>query len=236
MTIDQYNPSLAQKEFEEHGETWLQERFSGKFNTIFDVGCNIGEWTKMARKYQPQADIHMFEVMPETYRSMLSNVQTDENMHTNGFGLSNYSGTLEMKYKPSYSAVSTSVMDLRLDDSFIRHGLVMKGDDYVKSRNIKSIDYLKIDTEGAEDQVFKGFENTLKEGKIKVIQFEYGYICILTKWLLIDSYKYLTPLGFTLGRLKKGSIVFKEYALPDEDFNGPDFIAVHESVKHNFGL
>lgn len=236
MTIDQYNSSLAQKEFELHGERWLQERFSGKFNTIFDVGCNIGEWTTMTRKYQPQADIHMFEVMPDTYRSMLSNVQLDKTMYPNSFGLSDYNGTLEMKYVPNYSAMSTSVMDLRLDGSVTRHGLVIKGDDYVKSRNIESIDYLKIDTEGAEDKVFKGFENTLKEGKIKVIQFEYGFVCVLTKWLLIDSYNYLTPLGYTLGRLKNGSIVFKDYALTDEDFNGPDFIAVHASVKHEFGL
>lgn len=231
-----YTREHATEEFETHGERWIQERFSGKFNTIFDVGSNIGEWSRMTRKYQPQAEIHTFEVMAETYSKLLDNIEVDSKMHTNGFGLSDYNGTLEMKYKPSYSAVSTSVMDLRLDNSEIRKGLVIKGDDYMESRNIDTIDYLKIDTEGAEDKVFKGFENSFNQGKVKIIQFEYGYISILTKWLLIDSYKYLTPLGFHLGRLKNGSIEFKEYSLTDEDFNGPDFIAVHESVKHEFGL
>ena len=84
--------------------------------------------------------------------------------------------------------------------------------------------------------MFKGFENTFKQGKVKVIQFEYSFICVLTKWMLIDSYKYLEPLGFKLGRLKRDSIEFHDYSLTDENFIGPDYIAVHESVKGNFGL
>lgn len=231
-----YNTEYAQQEFINHGEAWLQQRFKNKFNTIFDVGSNIGEWSRMARIYQPNAEIHQFEIISDTYRQMLSNITIDDKMFPNGFGLSDYNGTLSMKYKPEYSAVSTSVLDLRLDNSELRTGLVMKGDDYVESRNIKSIDFLKIDTEGAEEKVFKGFEETLKAGKVKIIQFEYNLVCVLTKWLLIDSYKYLTPLGFTLGKLKNGSIEFKEYSLPDEDFIGPDYIAVHDSVKHLFNL
>ena len=233
---EKYTRERALEEFETHGERWLQERFSGKFNTIFDVGSNIGEWSRMTRKYQPQADIHMFEVMGETYRQLLKNIDIDDKMFPNSFGLSNCNGTIDMKYKPSYSAVSTPVMDLRLDNSEIRKGLVVKGDDYIESRNVENIDFLKIDTEGAEENVFKGFEKSLSQGKIKVIQFEYGYICVLTKWMLIDSYKYLTPFGYHLGRLKNGSIEFKDYNLMDEDFNGPEYIAVHESVKHEFGL
>lgn len=236
MNTPEYNSDYAQKEFIEHGETWLQQRFANKFDTIFDVGSNIGEWSRMVRKYQPNAHIHQFEVVPETYREMLSNVPIDNKMYPNGFGLSDYNGTMDIKYKPEYSAVSTSIMDLRLDNSELRTGLVIKGDDYVKSRNIDKIDFLKIDVEGAEEKVFKGFEKTLDEGKIKIIQFEYGLICVLTKWLLIDSYKFLIPKGFTIGKLKNGSIEFKDYTLPDETFIGPDYIAVHESINHMFGL
>lgn len=236
MSEHVYNSEYAQYEFTQHGELWLQQRFEGKFETIFDVGSNIGEWSRMARKYHPTAHIHQFEVMPETYRKMLSNIEIDEKMYPNSFGLGDNNGTIGMKYKPSYDAVSTSIMDLRLDNSELRTGIVIKGDDYVESRKIDKIDFLKIDTEGAEEKVFKGFENSFKNGKVKVIQFEYGYICVLTKWLLIDSYKYLKPFGYHLGRLKNGSIEFKDYNLTDEDFSGPDYIAVHESVKHEFGL
>ncbi len=231
-----YNREYALSEFDAHGETWIQNRFNNQFNTIFDVGCNIGEWTNMTRQYQPNADIHMFEVMPDTYRKMLSNIELDNKMIPNSFGLSDSAGPIPMKYKTSYDALSTSILDLRLDDSEIRTGLTMTGDQYVDSRQIEQIDYLKIDTEGAEGKVFKGFENTLKAGKVKVIQFEYSFICVLTKWMLIDSYKFLEPLGFKLGRLKKDRIEFHDYTLTDENFIGPDYIAVHETVKDRFGL
>ena len=231
-----YDREYAMKEFQAHGETWIQSKFADQFNTIFDVGCNIGEWTNMARQYQPRADIHMFEIIPDTYRKMLSNIQIDDKIVPNGFGLSDHAGSVPMKYKTSYDALSTSVLDLRLDDSELRTGLAMTGDQYVESRQIEQIDYLKIDTEGAEGKVFKGFENTLSQGKVKVIQFEYSFVCVLTKWMLIDSYKFLEPHGFSLGRLKEDRIEFHDYTLTDENFIGPDYIAVHESVKGRFGL
>lgn len=234
MTI--YDRNHAMNEFTQHGEVWLQEKFAGKFNTIFDVGSNIGEWSRMVRSFHPDAEIHQFELSSNTYRKMLSNIDIDEKMYPNSFGLSDTIGTIPFKYKPSYDAVSSSVMDLRLVDSEIRTGFVYTGDDYVESRKIDQIDFLKIDTEGNEGKVFKGFENTISQGKVKIIQFEYSFVCVLTKWLLIDSYRFLTPYGYKLGKLKNGSIEFHDYSLTDENFIGPDYIAVHESVWNMFGL
>lgn len=231
-----YDTTHAMNEFTQHGEVWLQEKFSGKFKTIFDVGCNIGEWSRMARSFHPNAEIHQFELSSSTYRKMLSNIDIDSKMFPNSFGLSDRTGTIPFKYKPSYDAVSSSVMDLRLDDSEIRTGFVYTGDDYVGSRRIDQIDFLKIDTEGNEGNVFRGFEKTIAAGKVKIIQFEYGFICVLTKWMLIDSYRFLTPYGYKLGKLKNGSIEFHDYSLTDENFIGPDYVAVHSSVWDMFGL
>jgi FkbM family methyltransferase len=224
-----YNSEYAQHEFEQHGETWLQNRFAGKFKTIFDVGSNIGEWSKMARKYHPDATIHMFELVPETYHKMLLNTTLDSKIIPNSFGLSDETKFVKMKYKSDYDALSTTVLDLKLDSSEIRSGLTVTGDDYVKSRLIDRIDFLKIDTEGHEGRVFKGFENTLREGKVKMLQFEYSFVCVLTKWMLIDSYKFLEPLGFKLGKLNKDHIEFHDYTLLHETFAGPEYVAVHEN-------
>ena len=45
----------------------------------------------------------------------------------------------------------------------------------------KTIDLLKLDLEGAEYDALLGFEESIKKGIIKIIQFEYGYINITTK-------------------------------------------------------
>lgn len=231
-----YTSEFAQREFDLHGESWLQRKFSGKFNTIFDVGANIGEWTKMARSHHPDAEIHLFELVPDTYKRLLNNVKLDPKIIPNGFGLSNTCGTVDVKYVPHFDAMSTIVTDIKLDSTERRKALVFTGDQYVESRQVDQIDYLKIDVEGAEELVLKGFEQTLKSGKVRILQFEYGYISVITKWLLMDSYKYLTPLGFKLGRLREDQIEFHEYTLLNETFVGPDYVAVHESAWKDFGL
>jgi FkbM family methyltransferase len=226
-----YNSEYAQQEFAEHGELWILGMLKNKLETIFDVGCNIGEWTRLARQLHPESKIHMFEIIPETFDQMVVNITLDNYIHPNPFGLSDQSGKMLMKYKPEYSAVSTHLMNLRLDGSEIRTGLVMVGDDYCESRKIEKINYLKIDVEGAEKYVLSGFNRMLQEQRIDIIQFEYGYAAILSKFLLIDAYEYLEPFGFKLGRLTNGRVKFHPYTLLDEDFQGPDYIAVHESKQ-----
>jgi len=231
-----YDTEYALKEFRDSGEIWIQQRLKGQLATIFDVGSNIGEWTRMARSFHPSAEIHTFEIVPDTYQVMLSNLDLDPRIIPNGFGLSDFCGLIPVKHNVSFAAMSTTVLDIdnKTDHHELRHGMVFTGDQYVESRNISSIDFLKIDVEGHEDRVFKGFEKTLSSKKIKIIQFEYAFINILTKWLLIDSYRLLRPLGYRLGKLKNGSIEFHEYSLVDENFIGPDYLAVHETAMHLF--
>lgn len=229
-----YDREYALREFHDSGEIWIQQKLQGKLATIFDVGSNIGEWTRMARSYHPEADIHTFEIVPDTYERMLANLDLDPQIIPNGFGLSDFCGLVPVKHNVTFDAMSTTVQDIDNpnDQHELRHGMVFTGDDYVKSRGIDHIDFLKIDVEGHEAQVFKGFDQTLRSGRVKIIQFEYAFINILTKWLLIDSYRLLRPMGYQLGKLKNGSIEFHEYSLVDENFIGPDYLAVHETAMH----
>lgn len=228
MSFPEYDRNYAMQEFLLHGEYQLLDKLSN-VQTIFDVGCNIGEWSRMARALHPDANIHMFEVVPQTFKKMLSNKVLDNNMQPNNFGLSSTMGTIPMKIRADNDRVSTSVLSLRHDNSFIADGLVVPGDTYCRVQNIQYIDYLKIDTEGHEHSVLEGFTDMLKQEKIACIQFEYGYISILTKKLLIDFYQLLTPYDFVLGKITPDGVKFKEYHLLDEDFKGPDYFAVHKS-------
>lgn len=49
-----------------------------------------------------------------------------------------------------------------------------KLDTFFYELNLEKIDYLKIDTEGAEYKILCGAQNILKENKIIFVQFEYG--------------------------------------------------------------
>jgi hypothetical protein len=104
-----------------------------------------------------------------------------------------------------------------------------KGDEFMEKNNINSVDLLKLDIEGAEFDALLGFENSIKSGKIKAIQFEYGYINISTKKLLIDFYSFFEANGYVLGKIFPKTVEFRKYEFKYEDFIGPNFIAVKKA-------
>lgn len=218
------------KEFATHGEDWFCQKLGSTYpNVIFDVGANVGEWSKMARHFCPTADIHAFEVINSTFHKLYHNVKYDEKIYLNNFGLSNTEEISTFKFIPHNDRISTGLPLLRFDDSRPVTGLLRTGDSYVNEFDIGYIDLLKIDAEGMGNRVLKGLMNTLQAGKIGAIQFEYDRACILERFILIDHYEMLCPLGFKLGRLRPGAVEFKDYSLYDENFDGPEYIAVHQN-------
>ena len=107
-------------------------------------------------------------------------------------------------------------------------GLV-RGDDFIKDNNIVSIDFLKLDIEGSEYDALLGFENAFKEGIVKLVQFEYGFINISTKKLLIDFYTFFEANGYIVGKVFPKNVEFRNYNVKYEDFIGPNFIAVKKT-------
>jgi len=99
----------------------------------------------------------------------------------------------------------------------------------MKDYKINEIDLLKIDLEGAEYEAILGFEEHINKGKIKMIQFEYGYINITTKHLLIDFYSYFDNRDYIVGKIFPKNVEFRKYEFKHEDFLGPNFLAVKKT-------
>lgn len=223
---------LAYKNFNydmhSNGEEYLlRDILAGRDpQVIVDVGANDGEWAIVCARYCKQAQIHAFEIVPST-ADICARAIADEmriTLHRTGLGDSN--GVIQVH---TYEGLSThsSILDLRHSDkSSLVECPILRGDDFVTRHNIAQIDFLKIDVEGAENRVMAGFAQTLQQRKIKMIQFEYGRANILSKFLLKDWYDLLTPLGYRIGKLYPQHIDFKDYDLKDEDFIGPNYVAV----------
>lgn len=90
---------------------------------------------------------------------------------------------------------------------------------------------MKIDIKGMEDRVLRGFSRLLASGAIKIIQFEYGYANVLTKFLLKDFHEYLKPYDMVIGKIYPTYVDFRDYQLVHENFLGPNFLAVHSTQK-----
>lgn len=195
-----------------------------EFNTIFDVGANVGDWAELAKFYQPLSCIHCFEPMPATFHKLKQNA--DISTTINSFGLSNTNGWQMLKFTATNDKLTTPCLELAREDEKILQLPMVDGDGYCKMNSIEYIDFIKIDTEGNEMNVLRGLSEMLNSNRIGMIQFEYGYANVLTKDLLIDYYRLLIPLGYQIGLLTPAGVHIKDYNLLDEDFKGPNYIAI----------
>lgn len=210
-----------------NGESWLIEKMADlNFKTIFDVGANVGNWSKLAYKSHTDAKVHAFEIVPETFDILKDNLSDkNDRIIFNNFGMSDSNGSIQVYTNPLNSVLS-STLDFENTGTKKIDCQIKAGKTYCLENNIESIDFLKIDVEGAEYKVLKGFEELLKAGKIRIIQFEYNQGAILSKFLLRDFYQYFEQLGYKLGRLFPDRVAFKDYSFNDEDFKGPNYIAI----------
>lgn len=156
---------------------------------IFDVGSRFD--TKFSDFH---GIVHYFE--PNTnFLEKLKPLVKNKNCYFNNFGLSDKNEMIEY-YNEQQSFVHRK---LTHPDTYMNWTKsifeVRRADEYIKNNTIKEIDFLKIDTEGYEFNVLKGFGDELKI--INCIQFEYGGTYIDSGDKLKDVIEHLARYGFT---------------------------------------
>ena len=106
----------------------------------------------------------------------------------------------------------------------------VRGDEFFKQHVVKRISFLKIDTEGHDLKVLKGFSEMISHGRVDVIQFEYNRLNIAVKAMLLDFYRLLnaelTTNGYAIGRIYPRGVHFKPYQPSDENFIDGNIVAV----------
>lgn len=193
---------------------------------IFDAGASVGEWLELARRSCPDATIHAFEIVPSTFEALRLRVGADARSVLNQMGLADAPGTVDVFYCPDDPELSSIFPYPTGKASLPVRCAVTTGDQYCAERGIAHIDFLKLDVEGLELPALRGFEGMLAEGRIDVVQFEYGFINLLPKFLLKDLHEFLSARGYTVGKVFPNYVDFRAYRLTDEDFMGPNYLAV----------
>ncbi len=214
-----------------NGEFRLLQLLSGlNFTTVFDVGTYTGNWALAARNYFPQAKIHAFELSPTTFPITQQHLQ-GENFILNNFGLANTTTWANYKdYEPD-SAFNTLLNNATFYEYYLAakdiSANVTTGDAYCATCQVESIDYLKIDVEGAEHLVVLGFDEMLKARKIRCVQFEYGYQNSDAYFLMKDFYNFFNERGYIVGKICPDGVEFTNFHYELNNFkSGPQFLAI----------
>jgi len=171
-----------------NGEYKFFMNIKDNINVIFDVGCQSNsEYINFI------GDVHYFDPNKNFIEELKKIKNLNKNAYFNNFGLGNNNDKFYYypKYESFYNRINSCFVS---DDSNKILLYIKKAKDYVVENNINSVDFLKIDTEGYELNVLRGFEDFLEN--IKIIQFEYGGTFLDNNTKLIDVINYLEQKGF----------------------------------------
>ena len=185
-----------------------------KNNIIFDVGAHQGETVEFLYKNFIISHIFSFEPLEKNFKKLKKNTERLKSL-VNYFNFALGEKKEKKLIKEMIETSSSTLNDINEDSNYFKRkkfflGLskekkmyrektvsIEKGKSIINKFNIKTVNLLKIDTEGYELNVIKGFERDIK--KIRVILFEHHYdLMIKKKYKFNDINIYLKDNGFEL--------------------------------------
>ncbi|MCX5724504.1 MAG: FkbM family methyltransferase [Nitrospirae bacterium] len=201
----------GQNDSRTNGEYWLLEQVlsaSPGPTILLDVGANKGDWTAYALGVIPapnEVKIHAFEPSLAT-RAMLTarfagavavTVHPCALAETEGEALfySHEAGAGTNSLSPSSGLSVEAVTRMTIDQ-------------FVHRSEIQSVSMLKIDTEGFDLLVLRGAEQSLREGRIDLVQFEYNWRWLLNHACLRDVFDLISDKPYRLGKLVGHAVEF----------------------------
>lgn len=211
---------------EKNGERWVLEQLRGMgVRTVVDVGANVGRWAKLAAATLPEATVFALEIVPATYERLQAETAEEPRIRCFNLGLADEVGRMTIHYRPDASAHATFTAYPHVGAAQELECEVVTGDAFLRAQALERVDLLKLDVEGAEHLVLAGCRTALAGGRIRLVQFEYGRVNILTRYLLKDFYDLFRGYGYVVGKIFPDFVDFREYHLDDEDFIGPNYLA-----------
>ncbi|MDB4037950.1 FkbM family methyltransferase [Candidatus Thioglobus sp.] len=178
-------------------EYYLPQKLNPK--VIFDIGGNIGITAVYMAKLFPMAIIYTFEPMPENFEILQKNIKQYENIKAFNFGLGSKNGNFKVYLNSdleNYGGVSFYPdSNANQEESFISCE-VKNINEIIKNLGIKSIDLIKIDTEGAEYDILI----TLKEAILRKTTWIVGELHGNRDFELLN---FLESMGFSISVKKQ---------------------------------
>ena len=194
-----------------NGEYWLLRAVLASAKTrqkLFDVGANQGDWCLEATKYLPpnsQVTLHAFEPCAGTRQILSARVGGKSGISIYPYALCERNGIASF-----YSgAAGLGTNSLSKESGAIVEEVILKTlDDFLVESQTSDVRMVKIDTEGHDCLVLEGASESLRLGRIEVLQFEYNWRWLTNRRSLKDVFELIKGKPYRLGKLRANSIDF----------------------------
>lgn len=221
------------------GEKAFIEKTAKKLEVVFDVGGNLGEYARTIKHFNRGCHVYCFEPHPLIY-ARLAEVAKEHDFEAFNFGFGNENGTSKLyDYSNTFFSSHASIYSAVIKD--IQKGVpaqyeieIRTIDAFAENHRIEHIDLLKIDTEGCEYDILLGASNIIGAGRVKLIQFEFNEMNVISRVLFRDFLNLLRD--FVLFRMLRGGIIrLHEYRpIENELFGYQNILAIHKPYLSHF--
>lgn len=246
LRIFNYIENNGDCNFDKNGEKVFMDTLFDSFKKgnkkiVFDIGANIGEYAQMIEnkslKSTIDVSIHLFEPTKSCFSTISKKFENKDNIILNNFGISDSDDNAIIYYDKEKSGLA-SLYQRNLDSYNLELNQseeikLRRIDSYIEGKNIKHIDFIKIDIEGHELKAFEGFGKYLNGDFIDYIQFEYGGANLDSHTSLMEIYKFLRTRGFEIAKVMLKGLEVREYKPYMDNFSYANYVAVSEKVIKN---
>lgn len=213
-----------------NGEKNLIQNVLRTGDIVFDVGADIGDWSKYILATNKDVCLHVFEPIPASFK-VLEKKLNFHNVQLHNIALSQEAGTADffVYLSPSKLTDWSSLYFRPVIGDYLTKKIIVETqslDRFCSVNDIRHIDLLKLDTEGAEWFIFLGAQELLNRQAITLIQFEYGGCNIDSRTTLHQMYELLTSKGYSIYRIiPDGLVEIRTWDPALENFQYSNYLA-----------
>jgi FkbM family methyltransferase len=163
-------------ETHQSGEEWLMKELGASVRTFIDVGANRGEWTALLLQHAPRVERGVL-IEPslsaiELLRAAFSHDRRIEMIEAAASASPEESAPFfEI---PGAGELSSLTRLATLEGATERRVRLVTLDHEIQRLGVRTVDLLKIDTEGHDLAVLRGATTLLSSDPAPVVQWEYG--------------------------------------------------------------
>jgi FkbM family methyltransferase len=237
--VDRYNGENNDNMITNGEMRFLQSNI-GNDSVIFDIGANIGKWTKLVLNINKRLNIHCFEPSKYTFKKLINN-NFPPNVICNNIGLSSAKKEEFIYIFKEGSGLNSLYQRKRLDEHNEKIPQHQKEkiqldtlENYCSVNDINLIDYMKIDVEGHEFEVLKGGNTLFNNNRVNIIQFEYGGTFIDAHVLLRYIFDLFKELNYDFYKIYPDCIkLVKKYYPKIDNFQYQNWLIINKNYKFN---